>query len=232
VILPTEKLIFIHIPKTGGASVEDFIIDKLGYERNSLFMTNNLGLLKAHNGLGLTLFPHMHYPLKDVVKIANSSKIKVDNSWTIFSIVRNPYYKLISELFFTDLIPLKYHYHSLPENVKDKFFNECLDEYFSNSNYSSNRHSNHSLPQYKFFEGTDLNYKIFKFEEGLENIMIKLGFEVNDDFPHVLNTFELQQIKKPNYRDVLTPYLVEVVNEKYAKDFEIFGYEMLSPLDI
>jgi hypothetical protein len=62
--------------------------------------------------------------------------------------------------------------------------------------------------------------------------MIKLGFEVNDDFPHVLNTFELQQIKKPNYRDVLTPYLVEVVNEKYAKDFEIFGYEMLSPLDI
>jgi hypothetical protein len=106
VILPTEKLIFIHIPKTGGASVEDFIIDKLGYERNSLFMTNNLGLLQAHNGLGLTLFPHMHYPLKDVVKIANSSKIKVDNSWTIFSIVRNPYYKLISELFFTDLIPL------------------------------------------------------------------------------------------------------------------------------
>jgi hypothetical protein len=56
VILPTEKLIFIHIPKTGGASVEDFIIDKLGYERNSLFMTNNLGLLQAHNGFRFNPF--------------------------------------------------------------------------------------------------------------------------------------------------------------------------------
>jgi hypothetical protein len=77
-----------------------------------------------------------------------------------------------------------------------------------------------------------LNYQIFKFEEGLENIMVKLGFEVNNDFPHTMDIFTERRIPKPNYKDVLTPYLVEIVNEKYAKDFEVFGYDMLSPLDI
>jgi hypothetical protein len=28
---------------------------------------------------------------------------------------------------------------------------------------------------------------------------------------------------------MLTPYLVETINERYKKDFEIFNYEMLDP---
>jgi hypothetical protein len=31
---------------------------------------------------------------------------------------------------------------------------------------------------------------------------------------------------------MLTPYLVETINNKYSKDFEIFGYEMLDPVNL
>jgi hypothetical protein len=31
---------------------------------------------------------------------------------------------------------------------------------------------------------------------------------------------------------MLTPYLIETINNKYKKDFEIFGYEMLNPNNI
>ena len=232
-ILPNEKLIYIHIPKTGGISVEDFILGEFGYKRSVLSLTDGIGNLRINskNDGYDTLYPYMHHTLPQVINIANKTNIEVDNTWNLFSIVRNPYYKFISELFFVQYTPLPFHYHTLPQVNKTQLVNNSIDEYFSNKN-EINFHSNHSLPQYKFFEGVDLNYKIFKFEEGLENIMVKLGFEVNNNFPHQLDMFKIHSTPRPNYKDVLTPYLVEIVNEKYAKDFEIFGYDMLSPLDI
>jgi len=233
VILPNEKLIYIHVPKTGGASVEDFLLDKFGYERSILTFTDGIGTsqFNSDNSGKRTLYPLMHYTLPQLTKEVNRSGHKVDNSWNIFSIVRNPYYKLISELFFVWNIPLTFHYHTLPESARPALVDSSLDEYINNPD-NVNYHSNHSLPQYKFFENTDLNYKIFKFEDGLENIMSKLGFEIEKPFPHRLNIFKERNTPKPDYKDVLTPYLVETVNNLYYKDFEIFGYDMLSPLDI
>jgi hypothetical protein len=233
VILPNEKLIYIHIPKTGGISVEDFILGEFGYKRSVLNLTDGVGNLRisTKNDGYDTLYPYMHHTLPQVINIANKINIEVDNTWNLFSIVRNPYYKFISELFFVLYTPLPFHYHTLPQVNKTQLVNNSIDEYFAHPT-KNNFHSNHSLPQYKFFEGVDLNYKIFKFEEGLENIMVKLGFEVNNNFPHQLDMFKLHSTPRPNYKDVLTPYLVEIVNEKYAKDFEVFGYDMLSPLDI
>ena len=83
-----------------------------------------------------------------------------------------------------------------------------------------------------FFPIIPPNYKIFKFEEGLENIVKKLGFEIKEKFPHLLNIPEILNLPKPNYSKMLTPYLVETINSKYEKDFEIFGYEMLNPNNI
>lgn len=231
-ILPNEKIIFIHIPKTGGASVENFILDKFDYKRSPLNLTDGMGLLNmssVNDGFQVR-YPYMHYTLSQVQTVANKSKYVIDDTWKIFSIVRNPYYKLISELFFVHYTPLPFHYHTLPIENKKDLVDQSVKEYFIND--EKNYHSFHSYPQHKFFENTNLTPQIFKFEEGLENIVGKLGFEVNNDFPHVLNMFHILSTPRPKYKDVLTPYLVEVVNEKYAKDFEVFGYEMLNPLDI
>ena len=234
-ILSKEKLIYIHVPKTGGASVEDFLLDTFNYKRSVLNLTDGIGKSFIKNNVNdgfETLYPLMHYTLSQVIEVASQSNIQVDNSWNLFSIVRNPYYKFLSELFFVGEIPLIHHYHTIPNQIdKDRLVNESIDLYFD-SRHNTTFHSNHSLPQYKFFENVELNYKIFKFEDGLPNIMSKLGFNIEGEFPHRLNMFHILGVPKPNYKDVFTPYLVEVVNERYQKDFEIFGYNMLSPLDI
>lgn len=229
-ILPKEKLIYVHVPKTGGISIEEYLLDYFNYSRNIFNFTDGFGYLNfntENNGFR-TPYPCMHYPLKDILKQATD--YNVDNSWTIFSVVRNPYYKLISELFFNTDTNLTNHYHTVPDNIKIMLVNEEVDKYFNKLDNLKNYHSLHSYPQYKFFEGIDINYQIFKFEDGLYNVVDKLGFG-GKEFPYKMDIFKERRIPKPNYKDVLTSHLVEIVNEKYQKDFEIFGYKMLKPRD-
>jgi hypothetical protein len=230
-LLIPEKTIFVHIPKTGGSSVEEFIMNYYGYKRNECLLVHGFGIDLASGEAEFVPYPIMHYKLKTILRIAECNKTTIDNSWTIFSIVRNPYYKFLSDLFFSHYSNLKHNYHMLPDNAKSMYLDSCIDEYFNHPT-KKNYHSYHSLEQYKFFEDVDTNYQIFKFEEGLENIIKKLGFEIKEKFPHLLNIPTIFNVPKPNYSKMLTPYLVEIINAKYKKDFEIFGYEMLDPNNI
>jgi len=230
-LLISEKTIFVHIPKTGGSSVEQFILNHYGYKRNECLLVHGFGVDLSLKEGGLVPYPIMHYRLKTILQIAEANKVNIDNSWTIFTIVRNPYTKFLSDLMFTHYTDLKYNYHMLPNNAKDNYLDKCVNEYFNHA-AQENYHSYHSLEQYKFFENTNINYQIFKFEEGLENVVKKLGFEIKDNFPHLLDVPTYHNIPKPNYMKMLTPYLVETINNKYKQDFKTFDYEMLDPQSI
>ena len=233
-IIPEHKLIYIHVPKTGGTSIETFLLDyfNLG-ERSPFYLLDGIGKRETKEKDGkLTFYPYMHFPLAWIEEELAKINIIVDETWNIFSVVRNPYHKLLSELFFTDLSPLIYNYHTLPDSSKNHYFNQCLNEYLEEKDVWKNNHSLHTTPQYVFFEGSKLNnIKIAQFEDGLENIVKTLGFEVKNPFPHRLNTFEMKSSPKPNYHDVMTRHFVELVNTKYKLDFKTFGYKMLEPLD-
>ena len=230
-LLIPEKTIFVHIPKTGGSSVEEFIMSQYGYTRNECLLIHGFGVDLSLGEKDLVPYPMMHYRLKTILRIAKANRAQIDESWTIFTIVRNPYYKFLSDLFFSHFSNFKYNYHMLPDNAKAMYLDSCVDEYFNHPS-KENYHSYHSLEQYKFFEDVSVDYQIFKFEEGLENIVKKLGFEVKEKFPHLLNMPSYLNLPKPNYSKMLTPHLVETINNKYSKDFEIFGYEMLNPVNI
>ena len=127
-ILPNEKIIFIHVPKTGGVSVENFFLEKYGYERNPFLLIHGYGMGLNTNKSKYTVYPHMHYSLKEIVIEAKKNKIIVDNSWTIFSIVRNPYYRFLSDLVYQDVTPLKYQFHTLPEvNKKNDLVKDVVN---------------------------------------------------------------------------------------------------------
>lgn len=227
-VLSKEKLIYIHIPKTGGVSIEEFLQSYYGYTRNAFLLNHGYGTYNSKSNAGFTIYPHMHYPLRNLIKELNNNNIEVDNTWNIFSIVRNPYNKFISALFYAPRNDFKYNYTTLPENQRGYYLNKSLDNYLD-SDINDNYHSNHIYPQHKFFEGTDLNYKVFKFEDGLENALINLGFKVKDKIKHFLNTSNYIGYKLPPYETMYTKYFVEYINTTYAKDFEEFGYEMLDP---
>lgn len=229
-VLTQEKILFIHIPKTGSSSIENYLLDHFGYNRGFLTLTD--GIYKGYDSKNTDLIPYpiLHLPLYLTELMLNHSKIQIDDSWKIFSIIRNPYDKFISELFFVSYIPLKYHYHTLSNTGKIHLINRSIDLYLGNLN-SINYHSNHSLPQYKFFENTNRECKIFKFEDGLVNSLKQLNLWYGGELPTIHNIFNTFDIPKPtSYKELYTQKLIKEVNTKYQQDFEIFNYEMLDPL--
>ncbi len=227
-VLSKEKLIYIHIPKTGGISIEEFIQNVYGYKRNTFLLNHGFGVYNSYNNGMRTIYPHMHYPLPHVIQELSKSKIEVDNTWNIFSIVRNPYDKLLSAMFYDEKLPLKYNYFTLPINQRSYYLDSMLEEYID-SDTNFNYHSNHTYPQYLFFENIDLKYKIFKFEVGLKNILTELGFDGVDKLKHRLNTFALEGLPKTDYKTMYTSKLIDHVNKIYKQDFELFDYEVLDP---
>jgi hypothetical protein len=231
-VLTKEKLIYIHIPKTGGISIEEYLQSYYGYQRNAFLFNHGFGTYLDKLNHGATVYPHMHFPLFRIINELSKNNIIVDNTWTIFSIVRNPYSRFLSELFFDNSRTngFKYNYFTIPQKERNRYLNKNIDEYFNNDS-NLNYHSNHSLPQYKFFENTDIDCSIFKFEEGLENILINLGFDAKGKIPHKMNSFRFIGVERPNYNDIYTRYFIEIINDLYYKDFEIYNYKMLDPLD-
>lgn len=231
-VLTNEKLIFIHIPKTGGVSTEEYLQSYYGYKRNAFLFNHGFGTYLDKFNSKYTIYPQMHYPLFRVVDELFKNKIEVNNSWTIFSIVRNPYNRFLSELFFDENKSngFRYNYFTLPENQRGRYLNQCMDIYLNNDIYN-NYHSNHTLPQYKFFENTNLNYKIFKLEDGLENALIQLGYDAKGKIKHFLNSFKYIGVPRPNYNNIYTPYFIETINNMYHQDFQQYNYKMLNPND-
>ena len=131
----------------------------------------------------------------------------------IISVVRNPYYRIISDMLFVKII----NENSSPEEVFDKLTNEYLE------NVYNPEHDNHRIPQYMFI--LDENYELLKNvtilkTETLTEQMKKLG---HLDFE---NHYYKTTIAR-DYMDFLNKDSIEIINKYYKKDFEYFDYKML-----
>ena len=87
------NLLFVHIPKTGGTSFEDYLKKKY---KETLFSINGQPSLN-----NITL---QHQLLKDIYKYRKLLKVKFNRKLKIITFVRNPYNRIISDLFYFNLI--------------------------------------------------------------------------------------------------------------------------------
>lgn len=138
-ILIKNKLFLIHIPKTGGTSIEKHF--NINLDNNSIENQNNIFGKIDEN----TYYQHLRF--NDLNKMIDFDK------YHILSVVRNPFDKMISN----------FHWQ-LPnigtDNIREKF--EWFVDGFININSDF---KNHSLPQYQFLDGIPQNKLIlFKFE--------------------------------------------------------------------
>ena len=197
------NILFIHIPKTGGTSLEKFFSKKFNIELNkeSLFTTNPKDFLND--------ISYQHQLLKTIK--TNKRLFRIDNeNLQIVSIVRNPYCRLVSDLFFKNLIKESFN--------KDDVYNVIKNYILDSKNV---KHDNHRIPQYLFLvdENDEImkNIKIMR-TENLNNDMINLGY---DDF----NSYEqVSNVRNKNYYSYLNMESVKLINDFYDKDFELFGY--------
>jgi hypothetical protein len=153
---------------------------------------------------------HMIY--KTIVQYKNELEINFNNL-QIITIVRNPYERSISDLFWFKLINI----NSSKEEVYNILYNHIKTPTINKDN--------HTLPQYYFILNEKNRFipkiKILHTElltEGMHN----LGYT---DFYNKDNC----NLNKVNYYDYLNKESIKLINNYYHKDFKYFGYKKIIP---
>jgi len=202
------NLLFIHIPKTGGSSLESYFSSKLNITLNnkSLFSyIEDEDLLNKNININSSL---QHITYNQIVEHSKIFNINFHNI-KIITIVRNPYERIMSDLFFFKLITID----TTKETVID-----IINKYLVSEKYD-----NHNIPQHKFITNNEgeiiQNIHILK-TENLTNDMNNLSYI---DF----NIFENTNIFKVNYYNYLNNDSINIINQFYHLDFIIFNYNKI-----
>lgn len=198
-----KHILFIHIPKTGGTTIEE------------LFRKNDSERVYSSIGIGDTnrILPPpfdrvslQHQFYTTILKFKNKLGVIFDDKLRIFSIVRDPYRRIISDMMFLNIIN--------PDSTPEKVF-ECMKNYVIAEKYD-----NHNVPQYKFITDKQGNLipeiNILR-NETLNDDIKKFGFEIKQNF---------QVGKKVDYNKYLNNDSIDLINTIYKKDFQLFNYKM------
>jgi hypothetical protein len=200
VLCHEKKCIFIHIPKTAGTSIEQYICEK---GKIQLFYR---GVSSDNRSM------HHYTALELIEKIPNYF-----NKYYKFSIVRNPYDRLLSEYYWTPIINVGYKY----KKSKDDFLKYVV-HVIKHAKYFNNIYNDHFLSQYLFVTNNKkqlLVNHLFKYEE-LDHVtqFLKKKLNIKVDFPY-LNKIN-DNIEKEYWNDAQK----EIIYELYKNDFIFFGY--------
>ena len=155
------NLLYLHIPKTGGSSIEDFLFENFKVVKNisSLYSYN-----EVIKGIPYSL---QHCTFNDILNLNKFLKMPF-KKLKIMCSVRNPYDRFISFLFFKDLIKK----NETPEKIELLMKNILKEE-----NYK--KYDNHILPQHIFILNKNEILKCVKIvkNETLKKDMCNIGFD-------------------------------------------------------
>jgi hypothetical protein len=184
-----KELKFAHITRTSGTSIETCAKKQM-----------NLAWGRFHKEYGI----HWHQPLIEIEQLVQS---KYD--W--FTVVRNPYDRIISEFYFFGIPPYN-------KTVSKKDFNKIIRQnilsqhkkeyhYYEQYKYISNISTTHILR----YENIDIDFNNLMSQYGLN---IKLNIKQKISNTKILNIVDLDNVT------------IELINNFYQKDFELLNYEM------
>jgi len=197
-----HKLLYIHIPKTGGSSIErKFNINETPgdytlYEEKETRI-NNISYAPQH------LVPNL----------IRTKHEQLYNEYKKFTIVRNPYTRIISEYF-------DYYWTRVNQPINNL---NNLQKFLYDEKIMFTR--DHTLPQKKYFENIKYDY-VLKFENlnvEFSNMAKKFNFSGTLQHYNKSKTNILTQ----TYIKDLNKKCIEKINTLYSEDFELLNYSFL-----
>lgn len=189
-----KRVLFIHIPKAGGTSVESWM---KGIAPLRLF---SMGVPHASR------CTPQHFRAQDIRALLGEGFF--DYALTI---VRNPYDRIASEYRMRAQLAKESFWKGLPA------FSAWVEENLDRQKREKFHLDNHLRPQWEFL-GKDV--EVFRLEDGLAAPLAamasRLGVEPPEIPPHELrsNALEIEWDPADRIR----------VRDHYARDFETFGY--------
>lgn len=185
VVLEKSKFVFIHVPKTAGVSISTWLQRKC----KAKYYKKNIHGAK-------------HLDQKRIQKLLLSDEHD-PNDYTYFTIVRNPYDRLVSA----------YHYYYGKGRMPHTF-----EEYIKGDWVHDWGCAKKQMHQYFDYEAD--NVKILRFENLQEDFkQIQNHLEKTGQLPKIRN-----KSKHEDYQTYYTDELREIVEERCAKDLKIFEY--------
>lgn len=211
-IIDKHDLVFIHVPKCAGTSIERSLGYKGNWKKKGGDRKTWFG---SSNGYELD-----HSTIKYLIENCNSYK----DTYMKLAVVRNPYERLVSEYNFCKRYGSRFIKNS---NTFKEFVYELKDRFDFVLENEEKQHFLicHYLPQYKFTH-IDNECKIdtlLRFEtlqEDWNNFCSKINKEIV-----LLKLHQYSSGKKYNYLDYYDEELKQIVYELYKDDFKLFNYE-------
>lgn len=198
-----KKILFIHIPKAGGSSIE------AAFRKSGFFMHfHDHGPKKINSINPFMKCSPQHFYAEQINNIFNLNSFD-----EIFTIVRHPEKRFLSEF------AMRYPLLEKPtiENI-DVFLKKCTDDYHKNPFV----YDNHIRPQSEFIVHST---KIFKLEEGMDKIQNyfyeKHKIELKIEKKLSSSKLKIGESSKLPINNIIK----EQVNTFYKKDFELFKYK-------
>jgi hypothetical protein len=196
-----HKCIFIHIPKNGGSTIEDYL-ELTGKVRD-------IDLKIEYNGISAAW---RHLPGPTIREIYP----EVFEKYYKFAFVRNPYDRVVSEYFWQNRDNPKISELKEPDLLKK----------FTSWMYSTYRHqsSHKTCQQYRYLydlDGQLIVDDIFKFEAfnaEIEKLMHKLGTKFVKKIHSNKSKFDIDK------NILLTEKNKKFIYNRFRLDFELFKY--------
>jgi hypothetical protein len=209
-----HKCIFIHIPRTGGTSIENTIWPKVS-KRQEKDLWN--GFIDDYNNKYQTggLQHLLGYQIKNIVGP------EVYNDYYKFTIVRNPYDKIVSQFFY---INKRKDLQTFLAHNKGDEFKFYLDKIAKKKHVQWEPQVNFVLDE----NGETIVDFIGKFENfnnEVTKVLEKTGLDkkyfglVKRSIPHI------NQTVRNNYQTYYDDESKEMVEQLFKKDLEFFNYK-------
>ena len=188
-----KQLKYIHITRTAGTSIE-----QVGLDENKLWGRYD-----------------RDYGIFDEPFSLKSDNLK--NSYDWFTVVRNPYTRLLSE----------YNYLKIALRIRNaddpKIFNSYIEKWLITLKNNPNQqiYGYHLIPQSRYIDDK-YNITIIKYEnlsKGFEELMTKYKY------PIVLNKV-VGKSNSPLTITNISESNIDLIKTVYKKDFEQFGYSI------
>lgn len=193
-----KRIFFAHIPKTGGSSLEIYLVERFG---------GPLALRWQEEGVpqrGI-ISPSHHLAAADLPDILERD---ID---AFFAVVRNPFKRTISQYKFQSG-----HGNSIPSRLG---FSTWLRVMMRCVELDKRVYRNHIRPQ---TEMTPEGSEVFKMEDGFTPVIAWLD-EVTGTSSDLEVGHHLKSVSKPVkvYRSD-----IELIQKYYAQDYEAYGYPL------